>query len=296
MKRSLIVLHVLAALVISCQSKEKPAGQTSGGEKITVPEWKKPGTFAYEIQDAKLWLEDSTMDDSRRDIVYAVNRTDASNFKRMDSVLVPTDLSGDIVYYLPFPLKVDYLKDVEKIVFFSYPAQAFAAYEHGVLIRTGQTNMGSKQHTTQTGLFFTNWKARKTISTFNDEWELKWNFNIANKAGIGWHQYTLPGYPASHSCLRLNDADAKFLYDWADQWVLEDKTKVKVKGTPVIVFGGYDFDAPKPWLQLLNDPHVLDISEKQIRNESEPFLDEILREQENRQQHNAGKEQQASVQ
>lgn len=291
MKRSLIVLHILAALVVSCQSKEKPAGQTSEGEKMNVPEWKKPQQVAYEIKNAKLWLEDSTIEESRRDIVYAVNRTDQSNFKRMDSVLVPTDLSGDIVYYLPFPLKVDYLEEVEKIVFFSYPAQAFAAYENGVLVRTGQTNMGSKQHTTQTGLFFTNWKARKTISTFNDEWELKWNFNIANKAGIGWHQYTLPGYPASHSCLRLNEADAKYLYDWADQWVLEDKTKVLVKGTPVIVFGSYDFDGPKPWLQLLNDPHALDISEKEIRKESEPFLDQILSEQQNRANYRESKEQ-----
>lgn len=282
MKRSFILLYVVTALISSCQSKDKSADNSSGEQQSTLPEWQKPKTVAYEIKDAKLWLEDSTIETSARDIVYAVNRTDQSNFKRMDSVLVPVDLSGDLVYYLPFPLKVDYLKEVEKIVFFSYPTQTFAAYEKGILIRTGQTNMGSKKHTTQTGLFFTNWKARKTISTFNDEWELKWNFNIANKAGIGWHQYTLPGYPASHSCLRLNDADAKFLYDWADQWVLENKTKVQVKGTPVIVFGTYDFDGPKPWLQLLSDPHALDISENEIKKESEPFLDQILSEQQNR--------------
>lgn len=294
MKKSFILLYVVAALISSCQS-EKPADNTSNEEQRILPDWQKPQKVGYEIKDAKLWLEDSTIESSKRAIVYAVNRTDQSNFKRMDSILVPVDLSGDLVYYLPFPLKVDYLKDVEKIVFFSYPTQTFAAYEKGVLIRTGQTNMGSKKHTTQTGLFFTNWKARKTISTFNDEWELKWNFNIANKAGIGWHQYTLPGYPASHSCLRLNDEDAKFLYDWADQWVLENKTTVRVKGTPVIVFGTYDFDGPKPWLQLLNDPHALDISEKEIRKESEPFLDEILKEQENRKQYHAGEDEQVTV-
>jgi hypothetical protein len=31
--------------------------------------------------------------------------------------------------------------------------------------------------------------------------DLRWNFNIENKLGVGWH--SLPGYPASHSCLRL---------------------------------------------------------------------------------------------
>ncbi|MNJ91850.1 hypothetical protein D3C87_95050 [compost metagenome] len=295
MKRSIILLYIAVAFIYSCQSKEKPGGQTSGEEKITVPEWQKPEKLAYEIKNTKLWLEDSTVTASERNIVYAVNRTDQSNFKRMDSVIVPVDLSGDLVYYLPFPLKVDYLQDVEKIVLFSYSTQAFAVYEKGVLVRTGQTNMGSKKHTTKTGLFFTNWKARKTISTFNDEWELKWNFNIANEAGIGWHQYTLPGYPASHSCLRLNEEDAKYLYTWADQWVLENKTKVLVKGTPVIVFGTYDFDSPKPWLQLLSDPHALDIPESEVKKESAPFLEEILREQETRKNYNAGKNQEVSV-
>jgi hypothetical protein len=31
------------------------------------------------------------------------------------------------------------------------------------------TNMGSEKHKTPTGLFFTNWKAEETTSTFDDE-------------------------------------------------------------------------------------------------------------------------------
>lgn len=121
-----------------------------------------------------------------------------------------------------------------------------------------------KKDPTPTGLFFTNWKAEKTTSTFNDEWELKWNFNIENKKGVGFHQYELPGYPASHSCLRLLEKDAKFLYTFADEWILKDKENVKVKGTPVVVFGSYNFDGPKPWLQLASDPKALNISESEI--------------------------------
>jgi hypothetical protein len=44
--------------------------------------------------------------------------------------------------------------------------------------------------------FSLNWKAEETTSTFDDEWDLRWNFNIENKLGVGWHQYSL-GYPAS---------------------------------------------------------------------------------------------------
>ena len=214
--------------------------------------------------------------------MLAVNRTDRANIVKMDSIVVPKDLSGDIAYYLPFPFAVSALENVSKIIFFSYATQTFATYEYGNLIRTGPTNMGRRADKTPTGLFFSNWKAEKTTSTFNDEWDLKWNFNVANKLGVGWHQYELPGYPASHSCLRLQERDAKYLYDWADEWVLEDRQTVKIKGTPVIVFGSYDFDAPKPWYQLVKKQKALNFSESEIEREVKPFLTKILSEQEKR--------------
>ena len=107
-----------------------------------------------------------------------------------------------------------------------------------------------------------------------------WNFNIENKKGVGFHQYDLPGFPASHSCLRLLEKDAKYLYEWADQWVLVDDENIKFKGTPVIVFGSYDFDAPKPWLQLVKNPKALTISVSEMEQVTTPFLSTILKEQE----------------
>jgi lipoprotein-anchoring transpeptidase ErfK/SrfK len=143
----------------------------------------------------------------------------------MDSIIVPSDSIADIAFYLPFPLKVAAIKDIDKLIFFSYATQSFAAYENGELIYAGATNMGRKNDPTPTGLFFTNWKAETSTSTFNDEWELKWNFNIENKLGVGWHQYEMPGYPASHSCLRLMEQDAQYLYTWANQWELNKKRR-----------------------------------------------------------------------
>jgi hypothetical protein len=142
--------------------------------------------------------------------------------------------------------------------------------------------MGRKKDPTPTGLFHTNWKAEQTTSTFNDEWDLKWNFNIENKLGVGWHQYALPGYPASHSCLRMQEKDARFMYEWADQWILEGTDNVLANGTPVIVFGSYNFDAPKPWLQLVANPHALDITETEIQQQTAPYLNSIVAEQEKR--------------
>lgn len=275
-------LFILSTIVVSVLFSCKENNKTSKEKKPIKIERKKPGNISYHFENTQEWLEKTANDSAQLQIVYAVNRTDAENLKKLDSIVVPNDSSGDLVYYLHFPLEIPYLKEIDKIIYFSYPRQTFGAYEHGELVYTGPTNMGRKKDPTPTGLFFTNWKAEETTSTFNDEWDLKWNFNIENKLGVGWHQYELPGYPASHSCLRLQENDAKYLYEWADEWELQDEENVKVKGTPVIVFGAYEFDKPKPWYQLVSSPNSLDISEGEIEKWTEPHIRVILKEQKKR--------------
>ncbi|MFC4738801.1 L,D-transpeptidase [Flavobacterium ponti] len=275
MKKSIIALSIVTLFLFSCKKEsDEPTRK--------LPERKEPKNVSFTLENSKDWLEKNKDNTKNLDIAYAVNRVDKSNFTKLDSVVIPTDLSGDREFYLPFPFEVSSLDKVDKIILFSYPTQAFATYEYGILTYTGPTSMGSKIHKTPTGLFFTNWKAEETTSTFNDEWELKWNFNIENKEGVGFHEYELPGVPASHSCLRLLEKDAKHMYNWADQWVLANAETVKIKGTPVIVFGSYDFDAPKPWLQLVDNPKALAISESELNSIIKPHLNTILKEQKNR--------------
>lgn len=217
-----------------------------------------------------------------RVLLFALNRMDAANGSRADTLVVPDTLLPDIMAYSPFPAQAPFLKDVRKLICFSYPAQAFGAYEHGKLVRWGPTSMGRKKDPTPTGLYFCNWKAEETISTFDDEWKLKWNFNIENKLGVGWHQYVMPGYPASHSCLRLLEKDARYLYDWGEQWIVEGENTVIAQGTPVIVFGAYPFGGRKPWRELPQDPAALDISPEVLQKETEQFLPRILQQQRRR--------------
>lgn len=280
MKKSILLLGIIIALAsVSC--KKADGENTPQINKIVkkAPVRKALKAVSYTLESPKEWLK-TNKNAADLEIALAVNRTDKQFFTKMDSVIIPTDRSGDIAFYLPFPVEVPYLVDVDKILFFSYPTQTFAAYENGILIYTGPTNMGRKTDQTPTGLFFTNWKAEETISTFDDEWKLLWNFNIENKKGVGFHQYDLPGYPASHSCLRLHEKDAKYLYEWADQWVLVDDENVKFKGTPVVVFGSYPFGSPKPWLQLVENPKALTISVSEMEKVTAPFLSTILKEQE----------------
>ncbi|GAA4794306.1 hypothetical protein GCM10023231_23340 [Olivibacter ginsenosidimutans] len=221
---------------------------------------------------------------AQQHIILALNRVDFTNFNRIDSIVIPDSVWSDINSYSPFPLQIEALDSVPKMVFFAYPIQAFAAYEHGHLVRWGPSSMGSKIHPTKTGLAFTNWKAEEHVSTADDEWLLRWNFNIHNKEGIGWHQYTMPGYPASHSCLRLLENDARWLYDWADEWIVEKNQHVLAEGTPVLVFGTYDYEGMKPWLKLAEDPKANEIAEKDLLNELKPNLEKIAEEQHKREQ------------
>jgi len=259
-------------------------------KKAELAKHKKAGKFAvYKGEAYSYWpikVSDSlrklfykTFTKEQQYTIAALNRIDTDHINGRDTLVVPNEFKGAFIDYTPFPRKLDNLTEVPKIVIFSYPIQAYAVYEKGSLVKWGPTNMGKKSAQTPRGLFFTNWKGRKVRSTVDDEWILNWNFNISNSGGVGWHQYALPGYPASHSCLRLLDADAQWLYNWADQWVLADKKTLKVKGTPVIVFGDYTFGVKGVWHKLVENPEITNISKSRLEEIVEPYLAEIFNQQ-----------------
>lgn len=221
--------------------------------------------------------------------ILALNRLDRKNISHADTLVIPKAFKDNFLAYSPFPQQVQSLSDVKKIVLFSYPVQAYAVYENGRLIKWGPTSMGKKSAQTKRGLMFANWKKELAISTVKSEWKLPYNFNIHNSLGIGWHQYDLPGYPASHSCLRLLEDDAKWLYNFADQWVLnKGGATTKAKGTPVIVYGDWAWGKAKPWKSLDVDPKATDITEEELTTIIEEYKDEILKEQQNRDEVVAG--------
>lgn len=257
---------------------------------IKVENQKPPITYKAFIFPAK--KKDSAMkafnmefSEDERYTILALNRLDTKNKWRADTLAVPDKIDKTLMSYSPFPANVEMLKDVKKIVFFSYPIQAYSLYENGKLIKWGPTSMGKKAAQTKRGLMFANWKKELAISTVDSEWKLPYNVNVHNTLGIGWHQYDLPGYPASHSCLRLLMADAKFLYNWVDIWILnKNGATLKANGTPVIVFGDYKWGGKKPWKNLIADSRANDISIEELDAIIEPHLSKILEEQKKREE------------
>jgi hypothetical protein len=79
---------------------------------------------------------------------------------------------------------------------------------------------------------------------------MPWYFNFSNDRGFGVHQYTLPGRPASHGCVRMLDPDAQWVFEWGEGWTLSsDSLSVAEYGTPVLIVGNYNFNKRPPWLK-----------------------------------------------
>ena len=235
------------------------------------------------VRDSLYAIFSKKYSERERYTILALNRLDSKNKWNADTLVVPKDIDTTMMAYSPFPMQLDLLIDVKKFVVFSYPIQAFGVYSNGSLVKWGPTSMGKKTAQTTRGLTFANWKKKLSISTVSSEWKLPYNFNIHNLGGIGWHQYDLPGYPASHSRLRLLMKDAQWLYNYADTWVLNPGgATTKAKGTAVIVFGDYKWGGRKPWRNLLSNPNANNISVEEMNSLIQPNISKILFEQTNR--------------
>lgn len=191
---------------------------------------------------------------SKVPFVLTFNRLDDKHIVKNTTITIPSELT-DWSALSPFPSVLDAAKDIPKLLLVSQRIQAIGAYENGTLVRWMVTSTGKKDTPTPSKLYFTNWKGKLVISSIKDEWILPWYFNLDNAQGISLHQYELPGYPASHSCVRMTEADAQWVYEWADQWIVSpDEQQVLAAGTPTIIFGEYGYGKTAPWKKLAEDP------------------------------------------
>jgi hypothetical protein len=185
-------------------------------------------------------------------ILEKLNRRDLEHLARLERVIAPDTWVDDELTYSPLPAAWPRAETIPKALIVDQPSQIFGAYEMGRLVRWGPVSTGRKESPTPEGLFHLTWRAKSRRSTENDEWILKWYFNFVNERGVSFHQFELPGRPASHACVRLLERDAKWIYDWGEEWRLNaDRHHVDREGTAVVINGTYDFAKPPPWLSLM---------------------------------------------
>jgi hypothetical protein len=166
-------------------------------------------------------------------------------------MVMPADPPDGELEYSPLPISYSWALSFRKALVVDQPSQVFGAYEHGQLVRWGPVSSGCRRAPTPSGLFHCNWRSPARTSTLMAKLNMQWYFNFSNEKGFAFHQFDLPGLPASHGCVRLLARDAQWLYSWSDGWVLDDEErKVLREGTPVLILGKFDFASPPPWRQI----------------------------------------------
>ena len=212
----------------------------------------RPGLLAVTIRSR------SELDDLRRRLgtqgtllLEKLNRRDLRHMRSQVELAVP-ESPYDIDAYSPFPPELPQLADIPKAILVALRIQAFGAFERGRLVRWGPVSSGGRHHQTPAGLYHTNWRSRRKVSTINAHWIMPWYFNLHTSMGVAFHEYAIPGLPESYGCIRLVGEDARWIFSWADRWIPARRPggPPRAFGTPVIVFGAYDYDSPPPWQHL----------------------------------------------
>jgi hypothetical protein len=183
-------------------------------------------------------------------LLEKLNRRDSEHLARAECIVVPDVWHDDELVYSPVPAWDAWASEHPKALHVDLSVQAFAAYEHGHLVRWGPISSGRAKSRTPPGLFHLNWRSPGRYSTDDPSWFLPWYFNFENRRGLSFHEYALPGRPASHACVRLLAPDARWLFAWGEEWVLDQHGQIVLDpGTPVRIVGGFDHATPPPWMQ-----------------------------------------------
>jgi len=183
-------------------------------------------------------------------LLSKLNHVDPGSLSRFSRIVVPDRWDLDDLDYSPMPKVIEIFMNERKALLVDLEGQTFGAYESGALVRWGPVSSGDRNHQTPAGVYHLNWQAPVRTSSENPAWVMHWYFNFSSARGLALHQYTLPGRPASHGCVRLLPLDARWLYRWGEGWLLDPGTRETMRtGTLVVLVGIYNFTVPQPWLR-----------------------------------------------
>lgn len=189
-----------------------------------------------------------------------------------DTVVVPSVYDTNLTLYSLFPQYYHGAKDIKKLIVVSNKYLCYGAYEYGKLVHFAACNTGKEKTPTYPGRYSLVWKKKEHLSSLDSSWVMPYNWNFHQYAGCAFHQFTMPGYAASHSCVRQFKEDARWLYYWGEGAKLNKNRSryIHLSGTPVIVLDVFDYTRPKtgPWLTLeSNKAHTIELPDSPMEVE-----------------------------
>ena len=108
----------------------------------------------------------------------------------------------------------------------SIPQQQLYAFRDGALVGTSPVSTGRRGHATPTGSFRILEKARTHHSNRYSNAPMPYMQRLTS-SGIAIHAGRLPGYPASHGCIRLPAWFARKLYALTDGMTVVTVTRAR---------------------------------------------------------------------
>lgn len=249
--------------VVDTTPTEKPVAQSQPFYAVPIKNFK-----AFTV------IRDS-IGDHRTELLLKLNRRDRKHIRKNDTLIMPAVF--DEMQISPYPSFIESAQHIPKLILVSRRVQALGAYEYGRLVRWAPTSTGKRSTPTPDGLFHANWKEHMRVSSVDSTWIMPWCVNIS-RSGIAIHAFGVPGYPASHSCVRLPDEDAEWIFHWVDLRKGPWEGKPTVKGTPVIIFEQYAFGQRQPWKQLLHDPFADKVTKQAIDSVIALYMHELIEE------------------
>jgi hypothetical protein len=241
MRRSLLLALSLGSAALVGLLAVHPATVHARGET----------RYRVEARGDRIGSLQERFNESQLALLEKLNRADVEHLEQLREVVVPESWSDDELSYSVLPTRYPSSAAWPTFLVVYLPGQLFGAYEFGNLVRWGPVSTGGRNSPTSAGRLTLNWRSTGRASTVDPDWFMRWYFNFGNREGLAFHAYSLPGYPASHGCIRLLERDAQWLFEWGQTWVLDlSGTRVLTPGTPVFIVGSYDFDAAPPWRSL----------------------------------------------
>ncbi len=192
-------------------------------------------------------------------VITTLNRKELRFFRVNQPLIVPDTFIFDLRAYSVFPTFYESAKEIPKLIVVSNIYQAYACYEFGNLIHFAAINSGKKSTPTYPGRYALQWRQRLRRSSFNEEWIMPFTWNFHRITGMAFHQFEMPGYPASHMCIRQFKEDAEWLFNWGEGPKRDSNGKIiPMSGTPVLIIDFYDFKSKsKKWLQLTSNKDTI---------------------------------------
>lgn len=212
----------------------------------------------YARHDLYLAMGDGDVERGKEHIPFLefLTRQKVARLAIGDTIVLPDPLGLDLRAYAPFPRYYEGAAPLGKLVVIHKGVQAWAAYEDGRLLRWGLVNTGAPGTQTPAGRYNFNWRSLERVSSESppgERWLMRWVLNFHNERGFHTHQYAMPtGAPASHGCVRMITADAKWLYEWVEPWVTTNGRgamdgNILKQGTVLLVLGdGEEPSGPPP--------------------------------------------------